>query len=198
MVCKPEFVEYMKKITKIDDLEYDPYLHGAGMHFHPPGGKLNMHLDYSINPLSLKERRLNIIFFLNKEWKDEWNGHTELWDENLKVCKKKIAPAFNRAVLFRTFDESWHGLPGYIKCPEGTARKSLAIYYVSNARKDATLRKKAQFAIRPSLDPFDERMQRLLDIRPTRRITEQDLKEIWPDWETESRAMYDTDSKLEE
>lgn len=197
MVCKSEFVEYIKKISNIENLEYDPYFHGAGIHYHPPGGKLNMHLDYSINPLSFKERRLNIIFFLNKEWKEEWGGNTELWSEGMKLCKKKLVPVFNRALLFRTFDESWHGLPGYVKCPEGLARKSFAIYYVTEARKDATLRKKAKFVIRPQ-DPYDERMEKLLDIRPGRRITELDLKEIWPEWEKESRVMYDTESKLSE
>ena len=197
MVCKPEFLEKIKTISGIENLEFDPFFHGAGVHYHPPGGKLNMHLDYSINPFSKKERRLNIIYFLNKEWREEWGGNTELWSESMKECKKKIVPKFNTALLFRTFDESWHGLPGYVKCPEGMARKSLAIYYMSEPRKNATMRKKAKFVVRPQ-DPFDERMQKLLDIRPMRRITEKDLEEIWPNWEVESKSMYQTESKIVE
>lgn len=197
MVSKPEFVEIMQKLSGIDNLEIDPYFHGGGIHCHPPGGKLNMHLDYSINPKSGKERRLNIIYFLNKEWKEEWGGITELWSKGMKACKKKLCPGFNRALVFITYDESWHSLPGYVKCPEGLSRNSLAIYYVSEPRPNVTLRPKAQFVLRPQ-DPYDERMQKFLDIRPFQRITEKELKEIWPEWEKESRAMYDTESVLEE
>jgi len=196
MISKPEFLEKMKKISGIDNLEIDPYFHGGGMHCHPPGGKLNMHLDYSINPKSGKERRINIIYFLNKEWNQDWGGILELWSADMKECKKKLCPGFNRALLFITYDESWHGLPGYVKCPEGLSRNSLAIYYVAEPRK-VTLRPKAKFVLRPQ-DPYDERMQKLLDIRPVRRITEQDLNEIWPGWEKESRAMYDTESVVVE
>jgi Rps23 Pro-64 3,4-dihydroxylase Tpa1-like proline 4-hydroxylase len=32
----------------------------------------------------------------------------------------EIAPIFNRAVLFRTSDISWHGMPDAVSCPEGT------------------------------------------------------------------------------
>ena len=62
---------------------------------------------------------------------------------------KKIAPVFNRAVLFRTSDISWHGMPDPVLCPEGQARKSLAIYYMSEARPEATPRFKATFRPRP-------------------------------------------------
>jgi len=197
MVSKPEFVEIMQKLSGIDNLEIDPYFHGGGIHCHPPGGKLNMHLDYSINPKSGKERRINIIYFLNKEWKEEWGGITELWSKGMKACKKKLCPGFNRALVFITYDESWHGLPGYVKCPEGLSRNSLAIYYVSEPRPNVTLRPKAQFVLRPQ-DPFNDRIQKFLDIRPFQRITEKELEEIWPEWEKESRAMYDTESVLEE
>ncbi len=61
----------------------------------------------------------------------------------------KIAPMFNRAVLFRTSDISWHGMPDPVLCPEGQARKSLAIYYMSEARPEATPRFKAMFRPRP-------------------------------------------------
>ena len=56
-------VDIFRKITNIDDLTYDEYLHGAGLHCHPRYGRLNIHLDYEKHPITGKERRLNIIFF---------------------------------------------------------------------------------------------------------------------------------------
>jgi hypothetical protein len=71
----------------------------------------------------------------------------EVPEDKEKIAK--IAPMFNRAVLFRTSDISWHGMPDPVLCPEGQARKSLAIYYMSEARPEATPRFKAMFRPRP-------------------------------------------------
>ena len=43
---------------------------------------------------------------------------------------KTVDCVFNRAVIFDTTQNSWHGLPNAIDCPEGIVRKSLAGYYV--------------------------------------------------------------------
>jgi hypothetical protein len=53
-------------VTRIRGLESDPHLHGGGLHFHPPGSRLEMHLDYSIHPISQKERRVNLIVYMNR------------------------------------------------------------------------------------------------------------------------------------
>jgi hypothetical protein len=52
----------------------DPGLHGGGWHSHGPGGKLNMHLDYSIHPKTGLERRINLILYVQPEWRTEWGG----------------------------------------------------------------------------------------------------------------------------
>ena len=43
-------------------------------------------------------------------------------------------------------------------------------------------RKKAVFVKRPQ-DKYDERMEKLYKIRPMRRISDQDMYEIWPEWD---------------
>ena len=63
----PEIINILREITNINNLEYDEYLHGAGLHLHPKYGRLNIHLDYEKHPYSGKERRLNIILFMSKE-----------------------------------------------------------------------------------------------------------------------------------
>ena len=63
-----------------------------------------------------------------------------------KECVTKVYNKFNRAVLFDTAQNSWHGLPTETVCPEGVYRKSLAIYYVSEARDCAEPNDRAYFA----------------------------------------------------
>ena len=104
----------LHNITGIDGLENDPHLHGAGLHYHPAGSRLEMHLDYSIHPITKKERRVNLIVYMNKGWKEEWGGHLSLWEGTLERMEKeatRIVPGFNTAALFRTSDISWHGMP---------------------------------------------------------------------------------------
>ncbi len=183
----PEITNMMCNITGIDNLEYDKYLHGAGLHKHPRYGRLNIHLDYEKHPISGKERRLNIILFISKKWDNKWNGANELWDKDVTRCVTKTEIEFNRAIIFKTNDISWHGLPDKILCPEGIYRNSLAYYYVSplNSKKpDDDYRKKAKFVKRPE-DKYDENIQKLYDIRPHRRITKEDMKTIMPDWNIE-------------
>eukprot|EP01125_Pyxidicula_operculata_P003438 TRINITY_DN1425_c0_g1_i6.p1 TRINITY_DN1425_c0_g1~~TRINITY_DN1425_c0_g1_i6.p1 ORF type:complete len:285 (-),score=16.46 TRINITY_DN1425_c0_g1_i6:506-1360(-) len=182
----PSVIDKIQKISGIPDLEPDPLLHGGGIHCHPRGGKLDMHLDYSVHPLREgKERRLNLILYLNKDWKEEYGGEVQLWDKELKSCVAKVVPIFNRAVLFQTSDMSYHGLPDPIKCPETISRKSVANYYLSPIRPNATPRLKAQFFARPT-DPPSALLDNLRQIRIHRRIEASDLPE---NWETEFNML---------
>ncbi|MHB1956928.1 MAG: 2OG-Fe(II) oxygenase [Sulfobacillus sp.] len=179
--CTETVTQMFRRVTGIPDLEHDPYLHGAGLHFHPRGGKLDMHVDYGIHPYSGKERRLNLIIYLNRDWQPEWNGSLELWRAGMSALGRRIEPLFNRAVLFRTSDESWHGLPDPLKCPPDQGRKSFAVYWVSEPRSGIAHRYKAQYVARPG-DPPDPRLDALRMIRVSRRITKRDLEEIYPEW----------------
>lgn len=182
-----KFINVIKNITSIDNIEYDPYLHGAGLHCHPKHGRLNIHLDYEKHPYSGKERRINIIYFLNKNWNPEWNGANELWDKTITQYVKKTDVKFNRAIIFKTNDISWHGLPEKILCPENNFRKTLAYYYVSplNTNKPEELyRKKAKY-VKRSFEKDDENMNELYRIRAERRIETSDLMKLFPNWSKE-------------
>ena len=178
-----EVVALLRAITGIEDLEADPHLHGAGLHAYPRRGKLDMHLDYCIHPISGKERRCNLIVYLNQDWKTEYGGDLELWDEELTKKTNLISPSWNTAIIFKTNDISYHGLPRAISCPEGSFRKSLAVYYVSPKTPGALPRYKAEFHPTPEQQPCDERLQKLYKIRVNRRITPDDLAD-WPEWRT--------------
>ena len=186
-----QITNLFSKLSNIDDLEFDPYLHGAGLHVHPRDGRLNMHLDYEKHPISGKERRLNLILYLTKHWNSDWNGDTQLWDEKMENCVVKSNVIFNTAIIFKTNDISWHGLPEKITCPENVYRKTFAYYYLSNITTNEKItkfgndgtgyRSKAAFIKRPQ-DPYQEEMEELYKIRPYRRIEKEDLIKIWPEW----------------
>lgn len=191
LLSSNHFLSIMKTITGIHNLEIDDYLHGAGIHLHPRGGRLNMHLDYEKHPISGKQRRINIILYMNKEWDPSWNGATELWNSEMTECVKKSEIKFNSALIFQTNEISWHGLPEPINCPEGMFRKSIAYYYVSPlinkndkgkvGANDEGYRLKACYCKRPK-DKFDKGIDSLYKIRPFRRITQEDLNEFCPNW----------------
>jgi Rps23 Pro-64 3,4-dihydroxylase Tpa1-like proline 4-hydroxylase len=148
-----EFISKLECLTNCE-LFADIGLNGGGLHSHKKGGKLNTHLDYSIHPKLGLERRLNLILYITPDWREEWGGSLGLWssDEagNIDKLIKSIWPKFNRAVLFDTSQNSWHGLPAPIECPEGTTRNSIAVYYLCVPRETASKRGKALFT------PYEE------------------------------------------
>jgi Rps23 Pro-64 3,4-dihydroxylase Tpa1-like proline 4-hydroxylase len=180
-----KIIDIMRKITNIENLTYDEYLHGAGLHCHPRYGKLNIHLDYEKHPFSGKERRLNIIYFLSKNWDNSWKGQNELWDKEAKECVKKTDIIFNRAIIFKTNDISWHGLPEKILSPDNQFRKSLAFYYLSpiiSIKNENKYRKKAKYIITDEKDKNNENLQILCDLRANRRLTNDDIQKYLPNW----------------
>lgn len=145
----PAFVRELEVLTGINGLQIDPGLNGGGWHGHTAGGKLNVHLDYSIHPKLKLERRLNLILYITSGWDPAWGGQLGLWegDENKPGdLGARIDCIFNRAVLFDTTQHSWHGLPEPIVCPPGYIRRSLAVYYLTEPRPEAVNRGKALFA----------------------------------------------------
>jgi hypothetical protein len=147
----PEFIKKLQEITGIKKLYPDIGLHGGGLHIHGTGGKLNVHLDYSIHPKLKLQRKLNLIIYLTENWNTDWGGGLEFWSHDPETNKPKekivtIDNIFNRAVLFDTTQNSWHGFPEPLTCPEHTYRKSLAVYYLTDPPEDADPRPRALYA----------------------------------------------------
>ena len=168
------FLKELTRMTGIENLFSDPYFHGGGLHLIKTGGKLDMHLDYSIHPKLNLERRMNLILYMvDEDFKEEWGGELELWkgdyneekDEyTLTTLEKKVYPKFNRAILFNTNDISFHGHPNPLNAPEGVFRKSLALYYLTEPQSNANKRPRARFIARP----FDDKSEEIEDFRKKR------------------------------
>ena len=129
------FLNFLQILTSINEkLIADKELNGGGLHEIKTGGLLKVHTDFNKHPNNNFDRRVNVLIYLNKDWKKEYKGCLELWDKEMKECKQKIFPSFNKMVIFSTTDFSNHGHPDPIDCPNDISRKSIALYYFSEGR----------------------------------------------------------------
>jgi Rps23 Pro-64 3,4-dihydroxylase Tpa1-like proline 4-hydroxylase len=128
------FLEFIGQVTGIKNLIPDPGFEGGGLHQIVRGGKLGVHADFNKHRDFNLDRRLNLLLYLNKDWREEYGGHLQLWDREVTRCEAKVLPIFNRMMIFGTTDFTFHGHPDPLQCPEGMTRKSLALYYFSNGR----------------------------------------------------------------
>lgn len=131
-----EMLQFLETLTGIEGLIPDPYFGGGGIHQIEPGGFLKIHADFNVHPKLKIDRRVNMLIYLNRGWRDEWGGHLELWNASMTECRQKIAPAFNRTVVFSTTDTSYHGHPHPLTSPPGVTRKSVSLYYYTAGRPE--------------------------------------------------------------
>ncbi|WP_083276864.1 2OG-Fe(II) oxygenase [Sphingobium phenoxybenzoativorans] len=158
------FIAYLSALTDIMPVLADHELKGGGLHSSVAGGFLNIHTDFNFHPKDDTHRRLNLIFYVNSEWKDEWEGGLELWNNDVSACEAKIFPKFNRAVLFETSEISFHGHPIPLACPEGVSRKSIAVYYYSKWPEGLERREKTNYILTPSQkDVLRQRVREAID-----------------------------------
>lgn len=130
-------LDFLGRLTGIPGLIPDPYFTGGGLHQIEPGGHLGVHADFNVYERLRLDRRLNLLLYLNRDWQEAWGGHFELWDERMTRCEARVAPLFNRCVVFSTTDTSYHGHPHPLRCPPDRVRRSLATYYYTNGRPAA-------------------------------------------------------------
>ena len=143
------FIDLLQNITGIKHLVPDPYFLGAGFHEIRTGGHLSVHADFNHHkPMDL-ERRINVLIYLNKDWPLEFGGGLELWDREMSEAVVRVAPTFNRCVIFNTDSTSYHGNPDPIRHPEGISRRSIALYYYTATWSDAKRDHTTQFRVRP-------------------------------------------------
>jgi Rps23 Pro-64 3,4-dihydroxylase Tpa1-like proline 4-hydroxylase len=128
----PEFVAFLEKLTGIGGLIPDPSHAWAGIHVSPPGASQALHRDFRFHPANGLYHRVNVLVFLNSDWKTEYGGQLELWPSNPTEGGKQILPEAARIVIFETTSYSFHGVPEPIRCPPGRARLSLASYYYTD------------------------------------------------------------------
>src|SRR5580698_3047972 len=153
---QPAHAQVSETLTGISSVLPDPYYTGGGLHQIRPGGLLEVHADFSYHNALRLDRRINVLIYLNKDWREEYGGHFELWDRDVTRAEKKILPIFNRCAIFSTTSVSFHGHPVPLACPPERNRKSIATYYYTNGRPEEdpelTHRHEVAFQERPGVN----------------------------------------------
>jgi hypothetical protein len=138
LIQSREFLDLVGRITSIPDLLYDPWYFGGGTHESRESQDLDPHVDFNRHPVEHWHRRLNLIVYLNHEWEDAWGGSLDLHSDPRERGDRiiRIAPLYNRCVIFETTETSWHGF-SRIVFPESRkqlTRKSIALYFYTRER----------------------------------------------------------------
>lgn len=149
------FILFLEELTRIQGLIPDPYFAGAGIHRTATGGHLDIHADFNLHKKMNLERRLNVLIYLNLDWRAEWGGSFEIWDKEMTRKEASFVPLYNRMVCFSTGSDTFHGNPEPVNHPEGEPRLSIALYYYT-ATWDAS-RKAHTTLFKPRPDTADAR-----------------------------------------
>jgi hypothetical protein len=143
-ISSKPFLDFMSQLSGIPELLLDPKMFGGGTHENRHGQELDPHIDFNYAEDHGLHRRLNLIVYLNKDWKTEWGGAIEIHSNPRQPDTNRIQafdPLFNRAVMFETNEISWHGFP-LIQLPEAErhrSRKSISIYLYTKDRPEGEI-----------------------------------------------------------
>lgn len=155
------FVRFLEEMTGISGLIPDPYFAGGGVHVVANGGHLDIHADFNHNAKLDLERRLNILIYLNKDWKKEYGGSFEIWNTDMTEQVESYVPVFNRMCCFNTGSDTWHGNPETVNHPDGEPRMSLALYYYTATWDQTRKSHTTLFKPRPGThDQVDRKVRR--------------------------------------
>jgi hypothetical protein len=105
----------------------DPKNHGGGLHQGKKNSFLDMHLDFNYHPMHNNwYRELNLLLYLNKDWKPEYKGGLKIKDLRTNE-ESEIDVPFNRMIIQQCAPYTLHGYD-MTHFPEGIYRTSIATY----------------------------------------------------------------------
>ncbi len=140
MLTSSRFIRALEKLTGIEGIFLDPHFYNSGFHQIRPGGFLKIHRDFFFHHELKIYRRVNLLLYLNKDWKDEYGGYLEMLDGNMENSVKYY-PVNNRIVISTVTADALHGNPEPLSCPQDRTRRSLALWYFTSQLPERELLK---------------------------------------------------------
>lgn len=128
-ITSERFQNWLQYVTD-EDVFVDTNFYGGGVHLGGEGSFLDMHVDFNYHPEKPTwYRNLNILLYMNKDWKPEYGGQLKLEDKRTGK-KTEVEIPFNRLVIMHCRGYTLHGYDE-INFPPGTFRTSMATYAYS-------------------------------------------------------------------
>lgn len=107
---EPPVVSLISELTGMKRLLPDEKLYAGGISLMAKENYLNPHLDNSHDLERKNYRALNLLYYVTPDWKEEYGGNLELWDEGPGKPGRTIHSRFNRLVVMATGKTSWHSV----------------------------------------------------------------------------------------
>lgn len=138
-----EFINVLETKLGIPDIiRNNLELRGAGVHKVFDKGLLCMHTDfegYKDDTHGHLDRRINLLLYMNPDWKPEYGGNLCLYDnKTMHKIVKRIEPILNRCVIFLTTGNI-HGHPKPMNLPDNICRQSITTYYYTKNKNGERL-----------------------------------------------------------
>lgn len=143
------FIQMLERMSGIKGLIPDPYFQGGGIHRTETTGFLDIHADFNHHQLMNLQRRINVLIYLNPDWKEEYGGSFEVWESDMSKKVDGFVPVMNRMCCFSTGDDTMHGNPEPVSHPDGSPRLSIALYYYTATWEDGKRTQSTVFKQRP-------------------------------------------------
>ena len=127
-----DFIKHIERITGVNNIICNELsLHGTGIHRIRSNGFSQLHTDFNTyhSKNRILDRRVNLLIYLNPDWKSDYKGQLCLCDKNTNMCAKKIDPIMNRCVIFNTTNSSIYGMPETLNVPNDGASQYISVYY---------------------------------------------------------------------
>ncbi|MDX8353094.1 2OG-Fe(II) oxygenase [Cognatiyoonia sp. IB215182] len=143
------FIQFLEQMSGIKGLIPDPYYGGGGIHRTNTTGYLDIHADFNHHQIMNLERRLNVLIYLNPDWKEEYGGSFEIWTDDMSEKVDSFVPIMNRMCCFSTGANTMHGNPEPVNHPDGEPRLSIALYYYTATWEEGRVAQSTVFKQRP-------------------------------------------------
>ena len=129
----PNVLEMIAEITSLRGLEPDAELYAGGISAMVKGSYLKPHLDNSHDSKQERYRALNLLYYVTPDWKSEFGGALEVWDEGPSGAPRPFPALFNRLVVMATNRISWHSVSEIVA---DERRCCVSNYYFSKVPPD--------------------------------------------------------------
>lgn len=126
-IQSPEIIGAIGERLSIPSLLGDPSLYAGGLSMMHKDDFLNPHIDNSHEATRTCYRRVNLLYYVTPDWREEYGGNLELWDKDV-TKPVTLASLFNRLVIMETNRYSWHSVSPVVT---DRARACVSNYFFS-------------------------------------------------------------------